>query len=374
MNVKTLRVRLKPVPYEVLVGYGLLDRAGELCLKALPENPSRWLVVTSPRVRSLWGGVLERSLRATEHPVHVIDVDDGEQAKTFSNVERIVAEFAQAGSDRASVVVALGGGVVGDMAGFAASIYLRGLRVVQVPTTVLAQVDSAVGGKTGVNLAAGKNLVGTFHQPSLVIADPQVLSSLPEREFRAGLFEVIKSGAIRSQSLFEYALGKRSKILKQEKSALERIIAESVEIKAGVVAADEREGDLRRILNFGHTIGHALEAATGYRHFLHGEAVGWGMVAAAYIGVQHGVTPKKVAEKVAQAVHAYGPLPEANLPDEALLPFIAADKKTRHGIPHFVLLQDLGKTVIAGDVSDVSIAHGLQAMRNASALRGQSHG
>ncbi len=348
----------------------MLRQAGKLCLRALKEKPSKFVVVTSPRVRSFWGNKLKRSLDAAGVTAHWVEAEDGESAKNVASVERMLAEFAAAGADRASVVIALGGGVIGDMAGFAASIYMRGIRVIQVPTTLLAQVDAAVGGKTGVNLPAGKNLVGTFHQPELVIADPEVLSTLEEREFRAGVFEVIKCGAIRSKSLFEYVIAKRSKILQQDKGALERIVTDSVKIKAEIVAADEREGDLRRILNFGHTVGHALEAATGYQRYLHGEAVGWGMIAEAYIGVEQGTTSASVAKKVRAAVEAFGPLPEANLPDQALRPFIAQDKKTQFGMPHFVLLKDIGRAVVAKQVSEVAIEHGLQAMRNASALRG----
>ncbi len=371
--MKTIPVRLKNAPYQVLVGGGLLAQAGKLALKALGEKPSRFLLVTSPRVKPFWGEKLMQALEVTGCKVELVEADDAERAKTIPTVERLLAEFAKRGADRASVVVALGGGVIGDMAGFAASIFMRGIPVIQIPTTLLAQVDAAIGGKTGVNLPQGKNLIGTFHQPKLVIADPETLSTLDAREFRAGVFEVIKAGAIRDRSLLEFALEKRGKILKHDSGALERIIREAVAIKAEVVAADEREGDLRRILNFGHTVGHALEAATGYQRYLHGEAVGWGMVAAAHMGVAHGVTPKKVADKVTAVVQAYGPLPEANLSDEEIQRFLAADKKTRHGVPHFVLLKDLGKTVIAADVTEESIRHGLQAMRNASAMRGRAH-
>lgn len=371
--MKTIPVKVKPAPYDVLVEHGSLAKAGKLCAKLFKDAPSRWVVVTSPRVRSFWGKKLEASLAEAKLPFTIIEADDGEAAKRFSSVEQLLERFAAARADRASVVIALGGGVIGDMAGFAASVYMRGIPVVQIPTTLLAQVDAAIGGKTGVNLAAGKNLAGTFHQPRLVIADPELLSTLDEREFRAGMFEVIKSGAIRSKSLFDFAREKRSKILKHDAGALERIVTESAKIKAEIVAADERESGLRRVLNFGHTIGHALEAATEYKRYLHGEAVGWGMVAAAHIGVEMNVTSPATAARVTEAVQAYGPLPEANLPDEALRPFLARDKKTRYGTPHFVLLKEIGKTMIAGDVTDVAVEHGLQAMRNASAMRGRAH-
>lgn len=371
--MKTIPVKVKPAPYEVLVEHGLLAKTGKLCAKLFKVPPSRWVVVTSPRVRSFWGKKLEASLAEAKLAFAVIEVDDGETAKKLSNVEHLLEEFAAARVDRASAVIALGGGVIGDMAGFAASVYMRGIPVVQIPTTLLAQVDAAIGGKTGVNLGAGKNLAGTFHQPKLVISDPEVLSTLDEREFRAGMFEVIKSGAIRSKSLFDFAREKRGKILKHDAGTLERIVAESAKIKAEIVAADERESDLRRVLNFGHTIGHALEAATEYKRYLHGEAVGWGMVAAAHIGVEMGVTSPATAARVTETVQAYGPLPEANLADEVLRPYVTRDKKTRNGTPHFVLLKEIGKTVIANDVTEIAIERGLQAMRNASAMRGHAH-
>jgi 3-dehydroquinate synthase len=366
--VKTLPVKLKRSPYKVLVGHGLLTQAGGLCLQALDGPPSIVLV------RCFWGRTLEKSLQESALDFRSIEIDDAETSKNINSIEHLLTSFSAAGADRSSVVLALGGGVIGDVAGFAASVYMRGIRVVQIPTTLLAQVDASIGGKTGINLRAGKNLAGTFHQPSLVIADPEVLRTLNEREFRSGIFEVIKAGAIRSKSLFEYVTERRDDILRHEKKALVRIVTESAKIKIAIVAEDEREAGLRRVLNFGHTVGHALEAATGYQRYLHGEAVGWGMVAAAYMGVQHGTTSQKVAASIAAAVNAFGPLPEANLTNEQLRPCISADKKTRFGIPHFVLLKEIGQTVIADDVSEISLEHGLQAMRNASALRGVAHG
>ena len=191
--------------------------------------------------------------------------------------------MAENGADRSSIVVAVGGGIVTDMAGFLAAIFMRGIPVIQIPTTLLAQVDAAVGGKTGVNLVAGKNLIGSFHQPLAVLIDPSVLASLPPREYLAGLYEIVKSGVIRSEPLFRILAERRNEVLAQSPEVVDHIIAESVRIKAEVVSADERESGLRRILNFGHTFGHALEAETKYTRFLHGEAVSWGMRAATYL-------------------------------------------------------------------------------------------
>lgn len=372
--MKRISIKLKLTPYQVLIGHGLLRDAGKHVKRLLPSPGSLCLVVTSPKVRKLWGKALAGSLRSASVKFHVVEVRDGEPAKNLDTVEQIMAAFMKAKADRSSVVIAFGGGVIGDMAGFAASVFMRGIPVIQVPTTLLSQVDASIGGKTGVNLLAGKNLLGTFHQPRLVLTDPQVLSTLPDREFRAGLFEIIKCGAIGSRSLFDGLRKQKHKILGLDKKTLAAVIAESVAIKAMIVAADERENDQRRILNFGHTVGHALEAATGYKRFLHGEAVGWGMVAAASIGMAEGVTPVPVAQKVLSAVMDYGPLPSVNLSDAALLSLLSSDKKAKLGISRFVLLQDIGRPVVVKGVSSESVLYGLHVLRNVSQSQGQSRG
>ena len=295
-----------------------------------------------------------------------VQISDGEARKKISNVERILDAFVRSRADRKSVVIAMGGGVIGDMAGFAASIYMRGIPVVQVPTTLMAQVDAAIGGKTGVNLSSGKNLAGTFHQPRTVIVDSKVLATLPEREYRAGLFEVIKCGAIRDPKLFEFMATHRKQILRRDPAALERMIADSVKIKAKIVAADERESDLRRILNFGHTVGHALEAASDYKRFLHGEAVGWGMMAAASIGTVAGTTPALVAQKIYAMVASYGPLPVVKVSDRKVMSLLKSDKKTVAGLNSFVLLKDIGKPVIANDVPASAVRYGIHFVHCAS--------
>jgi len=270
--------------------------------------------------------------------------------------------MAAKGADRNSVVIAFGGGVVGDLAGFLASVYMRGVPVVQVPTTLLAQVDAAIGGKTGANLRAGKNLVGTFHQPLAVISDPELLTTLPDREFRAGLFEVIKSGVIRDRKLFEVTESERKSLLARDQEILERVIYDCARIKAEVVAADEKESDLRRILNFGHTIGHALEADTGYRHFLHGEAVAWGMAAAAMIGTAVRKTSPELAQRIVSCVLAYSPLPEVNSRAEDIVRRIRGDKKAVDGKVHFVLATSVGRVAIYNRVPDDVVAHAVQEL------------
>jgi 3-dehydroquinate synthase len=291
-------------------------------------------------------------------------MNDGEPAKRMQTVETLAEQMVAARADRKSILVALGGGVVGDSAGFLAAIFLRGIPVVQIPTTFLAQVDASVGGKTGVNLAAGKNLVGAFHQPRAVLVDPDVLSTLNDREFRAGLFESLKCGVIRDQALFAFMSRQPAKILRRDRRALWRIIGDSIGVKAAVVAADEKESDLRRILNFGHTVGHALEAATGYTHFLHGEAVAWGMIAATAIARDCGFCAPETAGEIISTVKAYGPLPQVNCATADVVGRLSADKKTVAGAVHFVLPLKIGKVKIAGDVPPDVVRNAVEQIRN----------
>ncbi len=275
--------------YEVLVDRRLLREAGQVVEQVVPRC-TRVCVVTSKPIRKLWGKALEKGLRGVSGKVQFFEMPDGERAKRLANLEKLAEKLVEAGADRQSVIVALGGGVVGDVGGFLASVFMRGIPVVQVPTTLVAQVDSAIGGKTGVNLTNGKNLVGTFHQPTCVLVDPDVLSTLPEREYRSGLFEAMKYGVIRNPRIFELMEKHRDALLARDTDLLEQLIADCIRVKADVVSSDERESGERRILNFGHTIGHALEAETGYKTLLHGEAVGWGMIAAATIGEETGAS------------------------------------------------------------------------------------
>jgi len=259
-------------------------------------------------------------------------------------------------SDRSTVVIAVGGGVIGDMVGFAAATYLRGIPVVHVPTTLLAQVDSAIGGKTGVNHPLGKNLIGAFHPPSLVVADPVVLETLPRREFRAGLYEVIKYGVISEPTLLDRMRDTMPAIFAREGDAIAPLVSASCRIKAQVVSADEREAGLRRILNFGHTVGHALEAVTKYKQFRHGEAIGYGMLAALAIGVARGVTPKALYDEVEALITQLGPLPPvADISAKEVYAAIGRDKKVVAGTLHFVAATERGKTIELTDVTEKEI-------------------
>jgi len=357
-------VRTASRSYDVLVERGLLRAAAEVFRSIIPSQ-SKTFVLSSESILKLWGSSLLDSLGNAGRAVEVVEIPDGEGAKKFTSVEKLTTKMVKLGGDRRSVVVALGGGVVGDVGGFAASIFMRGIPVIQVPTTLVAQVDSALGGKTGVNLSAGKNLIGTFHQPLAVLADPDVLATLPEREYRSGLFEAMKYGVIRNPEIFELMESQREALLQREGDVLERLIVECVRVKADVVSADEREGGERRILNFGHTVGHALESATNYKQFLHGEAVGWGMIAAAVIGHEMQITDPALAARIISLVLAYGNLPVVSPIGKRVLRLLHSDKKTIGGVPHFVLASKLGTVEVVNTVQPSAV---LAAVREITRL------
>jgi 3-dehydroquinate synthase len=271
----------------------------------------------------------------------------------MASVDRLLREMMRAGADRGSLLIAFGGGIVGDVGGFVAAIFMRGIPYVQVPTTFLAQVDSSVGGKTGVNLPEGKNLVGSFHQPRAVFADIGVLGTLPDRELRAGLMESVKAGIIRDRALVRYMEENAPLILGRDAKALEKVIAASIRMKAGVVNIDERESGLRMILNLGHTVGHAIEQATAYKVLLHGEAVAWGMIAALHLGAQRGTISRSQFERLQNLVYRYGPLPALKLRAAKVIAATSGDKKNVGGVRRFVLPLGIGD---AGVVEDVSLA------------------
>ncbi|MGI9101905.1 MAG: 3-dehydroquinate synthase [Terriglobales bacterium] len=361
-SVRAIAINVPSHPYNATIESGLLTRAGELLRELLPGR-SRYYVVTVPPVKKNWGEPLLSSLDKAGLPNEIIEMPDGERAKHLSTIGDLAGKMVRKGADRNSVVVALGGGVVGDVAGFLASIYMRGIDVVQVPTTFLAQVDAAIGGKTGVDLSEGKNLMGTFHQPRAVLIDPGVLATLPEREYRSGLYEAMKCGIIRRPDIFEYMEQNRDRILQRDSGALEWLIAECVQVKADVVAADEREGDTRRVLNFGHTVGHALEAETGYRQFLHGEAVAWGMVAASMISAAMQKADADTARRIISAVLQYAPLPKVEPRGKKIVRRLARDKKTLNGVVHFVLPIEVGKVEIVPDVPERAIIQAVEELR-----------
>ncbi len=336
--------------YQAVIARGLLARAAEY----LPDEAGRIFIVTEQAVWARHCGRLASALAGRSH--EVLFFPGGEDNKRLSAVEALAEEMARGGGDRSSLVVAFGGGVVTDVAGFLAAMFMRGVRVLQIPTTLLAQVDAAIGGKTGVDLACGKNLVGAFHQPIAVLIDPDVLETLPEREYRAGLFEVIKCGVIRSPELFDIMAGSVAKVLGRDPETVERIIAESVRIKAEVVSADERESGLRAILNFGHTIGHALEAETGYTKFLHGEAVAFGMIAAVRLAERTGQVAGGDASAIISTVRAYGPIPPLDgISADALVVRTLLDKKTLRGRVRFVLPERIGEVKVVSGIDEAVV-------------------
>lgn len=351
--------------YEAVIEHGLLTSAGPLLRQVFAATPSLFVVTVAP-VRRRWGRALLQSLQSAGFPVKVVEMRDGERYKRLATVECLAENLLRAGADRKSIVLAFGGGVVGDVAGMLASVYMRGIKLVQVPTTVQAQLDAAIGGKTGVNLRAGKNLVGTFYQPEVVLIDPGTLATLPQREFRAGMYEAVKCGVIGNIELFDRLEGATIKDLRADVEFLTWAIAEAVRLKARVVSADEKEGDLRRVLNLGHTLGHALEAATLYRHFLHGEAVAWGMQAAARISLDLGHCDKSVYDRVRESVHAWGPLPPVNVLSSKALKLLQSDKKTENGVVHFVLPKKIGDVRIVNNVPESAISCALSEIRRES--------
>lgn len=361
-NVPVVEVQVPGHPYSAVIESGLLANLGAQLRQRLPER-ARYAIVTNPAVEKLYAATVTQSLAQADIAHTVVTMPDGEKYKTLSTVGDLATKLVRRGMDRKSVVLALGGGVVGDVAGFLASIYMRGIDVVQVPTTLLAQVDASIGGKTGVDLSEGKNLLGTFHQPRAVFIDPATLASLPDREFRAGLYEALKCGIIRRPEIFEFIEKNHEKLLQKDAATLEWLIAEAVRVKADVVAADEREGDLRRILNFGHTVGHALEAETSYKQFLHGEAVAWGMVAASMIAAAMQRTDSDTARKIISAVLALAPLPKVEVRGKKIARRLGSDKKTLDGVVHFVLPVAIGRVEIASDVPQAAVIQAVEELR-----------
>ena len=356
-----IQIPTRTKTYDVLIEQGILRSAASHIRQALPKA-RHFVVVTSEPIRRHWGQPLLESFASDPAKVDVIEMPDGERRKNLSTIENLSEQLVQLKADRNTVLIALGGGVVGDVTGFLAGIYMRGIRFVQIPTTFLSQVDSSVGGKTGVNLKGGKNLVGVFKQPEIVLADPHVLTTLPDREFRSGLYESLKAGVIRNPLIFDFMEQNREPILAKDPSALEWLIAESVRVKAGVVGEDEEEHGVRKILNFGHTIGHALEAETKYKYFLHGEAVAWGMIAAANIAAAMQRLSPADAQRISALTLAYAPLPPLDVRPKAIFRRLASDKKTLDGQVHFILPRNIGTVEIATDVTERSVLHAVEEL------------
>jgi 3-dehydroquinate synthase len=371
MKPKRIKVRSTAGAYSVVCSAGVLRHAAKE-IAALGKFSSTH-VLSSPKVWRAVGPVLRRGLGPRDASrLHLFD--DAEAAKNLRSVESITRALTRSGADRKSLLIALGGGVVGDVVGFVAATYLRGIALVQIPTTLVAQVDSSIGGKTGVNLPEGKNLVGAFYPPSLVLTDPHVLRTLPEREFLGGLAEVIKHAIIADPRMFANLENNLEKVKRRDPQLLDELIPRNVEIKAKVVGRDERESSLREILNFGHTFAHALESVTKYRRYQHGEAVAWGMMAAALLGHEVGVTRADDVSRIVALIRRVGRLPAwPRVSAKSLIDAMRSDKKSRAGKLRFVLTPRIGKARTFEDVplkalervlhfaprilSDLSLAH-----------------
>ena len=341
MKMKRILVKSSAGPYSILSGAGVIRRASQE-IAGLGRFSSIH-VVSSPKVWRAVGKSIQRGLRLSKSgSIHLFN--DAEATKNLRSVEEITRSLCRAGADRKSLVIAVGGGVVGDVAGFAAASFLRGVKLVHVPTTLVSQVDSSIGGKTGVNLPEGKNLVGAFYPPALVLTDPELLRTLSDREFRGGLAEVIKHAIIADANMFAMLERNMEKVLRRNRSALAALIPRNVQIKARVVSRDERESGLREILNYGHTFAHALESVTKYRRYQHGEAVAWGMIAAAFLGHELGLTRADDVSRIVALIRCLGSLPAwPSVSPAALLGAMRSDKKTRARILRFVLSPRIGE-------------------------------
>ena len=358
--MKQLGIDLGDRSYDIRVGRHLLEKTPDWVLEI--THPSRVVVITHPSINRLYGEKLSAGFSSAQVPIQFIEVPEGEKSKSLDQAEKIYDRLMEWKCDRQTVLIALGGGVIGDLTGFVAATYVRGVPFIQIPTTVLAQVDSSVGGKTAVNHARGKNMIGVFYQPRLVVADLETLKSLPEKEFKVGIAEIVKHGVIEDLELFQYLEREYQNILAQDTDALEHIIATSCAIKARVVEKDERESHYRMVLNFGHTVGHAIEALTGYSTYTHGEAVAMGMGVAAKLSQLMGRCKEDVPRRIIDLIEKFG-LP-TRLPDlktEDLIQSMYLDKKTAHKKIRFILVKEIGAIEIVDDVPESLIA---QALKN----------
>ncbi len=364
--MKKIKVRSTSGTYEIWCGRGVAAKSARAVAR-LAEQSSLFLI-SSLRVWKHMGARIERIFKGVHRAT--ILLDDREAAKNLSTVEKACRQLVRAGADRRALLVAVGGGVVGDVAGFVAASYARGIGLVHIPTTLVAQVDSAIGGKTGVNLPEGKNLVGAFYPAKLVIADPELLRTLPLREFRSGIYEIIKYGVIGDAKLFQFLELKMDMLLRRDPATLDFVIERSVSQKARVVSLDERESGLREILNFGHTFAHALESVTRYRKYLHGEAVGWGMIAATRLAVAIGLLSAKDSGRILHLIARVGPLPPWSSASPArLIAAMQADKKTRAGRLRFVLPERIGKVCCGMEADPQILAQVLRECASSGLLK-----
>jgi 3-dehydroquinate synthase len=373
--VSTISVTTPQASYDVVIGTGLLRTLYSRLRKLNSGKPPKTIVVTSPSIWALWHERFLASFPQDAQPA-VLFLPAGERYKRLAHVESLAEQLVAAGADRDTILLAFGGGIIGDLTGFLAAIYMRGIRYVGIPTTILAMVDSSLGGKTGVNLTAGKNLIGSFHHPLAVFTDIDTLGTLPSAELHAGLQESIKAGIIYDAKLFRYLEQNADSLLgiatktgaprlaseTWDSTAVQKVITASVRVKADVVSQDEKESGLRMILNFGHTIGHAIEAATHYRKLLHGEAVAWGSIAALHLSLSRGRITHEEFDRMTALILRYGPIPPFKADPAKLVALTSGDKKKRSGRRAFVLATSIGSTEIVYDVTDAELLAATNAM------------
>ncbi len=352
--MQRLSIDLGDRSYDILIGSGLRARAGEFLKDVL--NPSRIVIITHPSINDLYGKEVAEGFIAQGWTTDIFEVPEGESSKNLGQAEKIYDHLLELNCDRKSVLVALGGGVIGDLVGFIAATYQRGIPFIQVPTTLLSQVDSSVGGKTAVNHPKGKNMIGAFYQPRLVVADLETLKTLPQKEYRAGLAEIVKYGVISDAGLFDYLEAHYRKILNLDYECLSHIIETSCSIKARVVEKDERESHYRMILNFGHTIGHAIESLTKYSRFIHGEAVSIGMVCAALLSHSLGKCSDETPRRLKALLKNLGlPVDMPELDSSAVIESLYHDKKTMDRKIKFILVTEIGSIEIADQIMETEI-------------------
>lgn len=357
--MSAVHVSLGERSYDVHVAEGVLEASGALIAEVTKARTAA--IVTNPRIGKLYAERVLKSLEGAGIAAHVVTIPAGERYKTLNTVRGVYEKMLDYRIDRTSMVIGLGGGVVGDLAGFVAATYLRGVDFVQMPTSLLAQVDASVGGKVGVDLPRSKNLVGAFYQPKVVLADTGTLRTLPKAQFRSGLAEVIKHGIILDSEYYAYLERNLDAVMRLESGPLQHIVRRSVEIKASVVAQDERESGLRAKLNYGHTVGHAIESLTGYSRVLHGEAVAIGMVSAALISHEMGAADESLAGRIADLlVRAKLPYkPPKDVSPEGIVGAMKLDKKVAHGKLRFVLVREIGSSFVTEDVTPELIVRSL---------------
>jgi 3-dehydroquinate synthase len=351
-------VRQRSAHYPVYIGPSLLDAVGSISA-GLSSGPRRTFLLTSEALRLRFG---QRVSASFEPPARFCTFEEGEFNKTLTTAGRIVDALLEGGAQRDALAVIVGGGMIGDTAGFAASIFLRGIDIVHVPTTLLAQVDSSIGGKVGVNHPAGKNLIGSFHPPRAVVSDTAVLESLPDRELLSGLFEGLKAGVIADPKLFELLESQRGLVVARKPETIGEIVRRSVDVKADIVSADERESDQRRLLNYGHTIAHGIEASMRYEGITHGEAVAWGMIAANAVAVRRGLLPDSERRRIDHVIRLYGPPPLSALDASEILRAIAHDKKFTGARRVMVLPRAIGACEIVEDIETAELEYAIDAV------------